>query len=196
MRIIAGRFRGRVLTAPGGRETRPTSALARGALFEILRGQLQGAYVADLFAGTGALGLEALSRGALRVDFYESQRRPLTALRKNIDTLGVGAETRIVSGRLPEALGLGEPYDVVLIDPPWRQGHELEVASRIMARGRLAAGGLMVIEAPRDDTLAEARYGEMGYVLDDRRRYGDTELRFFSRAETPPLEGLAAELEA
>ncbi len=194
MRIIAGRFRGRVLAAPSGLDTRPTSALARGALFEILRGALEGAYVADLFAGTGALGLEALSRGARRVDFYESHRRALAVLQKNIAALGASAQARVISGQLPDSLGVGEPYDLILMDPPWRLGHELKVAARIVARQRLRPGGTLVIESPRAEPLAEATFAELGLTLDDRRRYGDTELRFFARAPELP-EALPAEPE-
>ena len=182
MRIIAGRFRGRTLVAPTGMKTRPTSALARGALFEILRNDLDGARVADLFAGTGALGLEAVSRGARRVDFYESHKPALEALKKNIAALGASADTRVVNGALPDSLGAGEPYDLMLMDPPWRVGHELAVATRIMARNRLAPEGLLVIESPRSEPLDVAAFLAAGLELDDRRSYGDTELRFFSRA--------------
>lgn len=186
MRVLAGRFRGRSLVAPNGLVTRPTSALARGALFEILRGRLDGARIADLFAGTGALGLEALSRGAKRVDFYESSRPALLALRKNIATLGTGDETRIIQGALPDSLGMGDPYDLLLMDPPWREGHELRVAARLVARKRIATGGILVIESPRTDPLDESMYAALGLTLDDRRKYGDTELRFFLREPSPP----------
>ncbi len=194
MRIIAGRFRGRTLAVPTGMTTRPTSAVARGALFEILRDELEGMRVADLFAGTGALGLEALSRGARRVDFYESFRPALEVLKKNIASIGVGSETRIIKGELPDSLGSGEAYDLILMDPPWRLGHELRVASRIVARQRLATGGLLVVESPRTDPLDESTFADLGLTLDDRRTYGDTELRFFLRAPSPP-EALPAEPE-
>lgn len=178
MRIIAGRFRGRALAAPSGRETRPTSGLARGALFEILRGELEDARVADLFAGTGALGLEALSRGASWIDFYEYDRRALVALRKNIESLGVAERTRVIAGRLPEVLGEGEPYDVVLMDPPWRRGFESRVAARLVERRRLSPNGVLVIEIPRGQSLPEIDDGSLGLAPTDQRRYGDTELRF------------------
>lgn len=186
MRIIAGRFRGRALAAPAGLHTRPTSARARGALFEILRQHLEDARVADLFAGTGALGLEALSRGAAHVDFYESGRHALEALRKNIGTLGVERATHVVAGHLPDSLGRGEPYDLVFMDPPWRVGHELKVAARLAAVDRLGPHGLLVIETPRSEPLDAQAYAEVGLVLDDRRTYGDTELRFFRRAPSMP----------
>lgn len=195
MRIIAGRFRGRPLASPSGLHTRPTSARARGALFEILRSRLEGARVADLFAGTGALGLEALSRGAVHVDFHESGRHALEALRTNIRALGVESATRVVAGHLPDSLGRGEPYDLVFMDPPWRAGHELKVASRLVAVGRLAPDALLVIESPRSEPLDEEALAEIGLLLDDRRAYGDTELRFLSRAPEMP-DALPAEPEA
>lgn len=194
MRIIAGRFRGRTLAVPTGLTTRPTSAVARGALFEILRDELEGVRVADMFAGTGALGLEALSRGAKRVDFYESLRPALDALKKNIASIGVASETRVIQGELPESLGSGEPYDLILMDPPWRLGHELRVAARIVARNRLRKGGMLVIESPRTDPLEESTFADLGLTLDDRRNYGDTELRFFLREPSPP-EALPADPE-
>jgi 16S rRNA (guanine966-N2)-methyltransferase len=179
MRIIAGEFKGRLLEAPTGRTTRPTSARARGALFEILGPLLEGARVADLFAGTGALGLESLSRGASTVDFYESSRQAQAALRKNIATLGVFPRTRVLTTPLPESLVRGPPYDIVVVDPPWREGHELRVARRLITAQRLAPTGVLVIECPRSEPLETALWTELGLTLDDRRNYGDTELRFY-----------------
>ena len=194
MRIIAGEFKGRLLDAPTGRTTRPTSARARGALFEILTARwhqdsdspstslgpgLANARVADFFAGTGALGLESLSRGAASVDFYESSRHALTALRHNIDALGVAKRVRVVNTPLPDALTRGAPYDIVLVDPPWREGHELRIARKLAAVQRLHRDGVLVIECPRSEPLETNLWEELGFVLDDRRSYGDTELRFY-----------------
>lgn len=191
MRIIAGEFKGRLLEAPTGRTTRPTSARARGALFEILGPVLKGARIADLFAGTGALGLESLSRGASSVDFYESSRPALSALRRNIDMLGAATRTRVVTAQLPESLSRGTAYDIILVDPPWRDGHELRVARRIVELQRLSRDGVIVIECPRSEALETPLWEELGLVLADRRNYGDTELRFYRYAQTPerPSEG-------
>jgi 16S rRNA (guanine966-N2)-methyltransferase len=179
MRIIAGEFKGRLLEAPSGRTTRPTSARARGALFEILGPALPGARVADLFAGTGALGLEGLSRGASSVDFYESSRAALTVLRRNVDMLGAGPRCRIIATQLPEALVRGTPYDIVLVDPPWREGHELRIARKLATLQRLHRDGVLVIECPRSEPLEAPVWEELGLSLADRRNYGDTELRFY-----------------
>ncbi len=187
MRIISGQFRGRLLSSPSGRDTRPTSARARGALFEILKERLDGAYVADLFAGTGALGLEALSRGAARVDFYENHRAALACLRVNIEALAVRSSTRVVSAPLPDSLTRGDRYDLVFMDPPWREGHELRVSRKLVSQSRLADQGLLVIESPRDEPLEESLWDELGLTLVDKRNYGDTELRFFS-PKTAPID--------
>ena len=185
MRIISGNLKGRTLVAPTGRVTRPTAAVARGALFEIVQNELDDARLADLFAGTGSLGLEALSRGARSVDFYENDRHARNALRTNIDALGVGKRCRVFPQALPETLVRGEPYDIILVDPPWREGHELRIARRIMAAGRLAADGLLVVENPRSEPLEQNLWDDLGLTLDDRRTYGDTELRFYRRPALP-----------
>lgn len=191
MRIISGELRGRPLVAPPGRVTRPTSARARGALFEIIAGDLEGARVADLFAGTGALGLEALSRGAATVDFYESGRSALLALRKNVGTLGVATRCRVVPQSLPDGLTAGEPYSLAFIDAPWREGLELKVARRLVTVGRLAPDGLLVVECPRSEPLEPSMWDELGLTLEDRRTYGDTELRFYRRPSSNEDRALA-----
>lgn len=187
MRIIGGRFRGRSLSAPRGMATRPTGARARVALFDTLAPYLEGANVGDLFAGTGALGLEALSRGAARVDFYEQARPALEALRANIALLEVATSTLVVSGLLPQSVREGAPYDLVFMDPPWRQSLELPVAERLVRSGRMSSESLLVVEAARRDPWDEPAWQRAGLVLDDQRTYGDTEMRFFRlRATTTP----------
>lgn len=151
VRIVAGRWRGRRLTAPKGEGTRPTSDRVREALFSALSSRmgadLGGVDVLDAFAGTGALGLEALSRGAATVVFSESERPALDALRANIGSLGAGHEARVVVGdafRLARSGGLGtSPFGLLLLDPPYRIG-AADVARLL---GDLAATGLVVIGA-------------------------------------------------
>jgi len=184
MRIIGGRFRGRALTAPRGLATRPTGARARVALFDTLAPYLDGASVADLFAGTGALGLEALSRGATSVDFYEQARPALDALRGNVTTFGVSADARVIGGTLPQSLREGAPYDLVFMDPPWRQALELPVAERLVRCGRVGPESRIVIEVARRDPWDEASWQAVGLELADQRVYGDTEMRFFRRRAT------------
>ena len=124
MRIGSGRFRGRKLQAPKGQETRPTGARLKKSLFDVLGAELENARVLDLFAGAGALGLEALSRGAAEVVFVEKGRRAAEAIQKNIDELGVDERTELWVWSVHSALtGLAEQdrsFDLVFADPPYR----------------------------------------------------------------------------
>jgi 16S rRNA (guanine966-N2)-methyltransferase len=123
VRIIAGRWKGRRLKALRGREVRPTSDRVREAWMSALGGRVEGARVVDLFAGSGALGLEALSRGAASVVFVERARGALGVLRANIDLLGAASECTVVDRDVFRFLGsLAEPFDVALADPPYGQG--------------------------------------------------------------------------
>jgi 16S rRNA (guanine966-N2)-methyltransferase len=125
MRVIAGRYRSRQLVAPRGIKTRPTSDRMRETLFNVLAPRIQDAVVADLFAGTGAIGIEALSRGARQVYFAENARPALMALRANLQTLGIGPEATVeASGALPllrRLVASGVRLDVIYLDPPYRE---------------------------------------------------------------------------
>jgi 16S rRNA (guanine966-N2)-methyltransferase len=175
VRVVAGRFGGLRLAAPPGRETRPTSDRVREALFSIL-GPLDGARVLDLFAGSGALGLEALSRGAANAVLVERDPRAVKAIRANIATLGVPAdEATVVAGTartaLRNAFVAGDTYDLVLLDPPYRSapglGRELSEALEPL----IAAGGRIVTESDRRAPL------ELSMPVALERRYGDTLIR-------------------
>ena len=175
MRVVAGRFGGRRLDAPAGRETRPTSDRVREALFSIL-GPLDGARVLDLFAGSGALALEALSRGAGSAVLVERDPRAVRAIRANIDALGVGEEEARVMpvtarAALRNAFAAGDTYDLVFLDPPYRSapglGRELSDALEPL----IAAGGRVVTESDRRAPL------ELSMPLALERRYGDTLIR-------------------
>src|SRR5881296_2139751 len=125
VRIIAGAFKGRRLKTPSGDAVRPTGDRVREAWFSILQRPLDGARVLDLFAGSGALGLEALSRGAARAVFVDRDRRAVEVLRANLEALGVAseeAEVRPVSAQraVRDALSRSEAYDLVFLDPPYR----------------------------------------------------------------------------
>jgi 16S rRNA (guanine966-N2)-methyltransferase len=186
MRITGGVHRSRLLHAPKGVSTRPTSDRVREALFSILasRRPLSGANVLDLYAGTGALGLEALSRGAARVTFVECSRTALAALRANMETLGVEAEVHVISGlveRSNAALVAHVPFDLVLADPPYalvKNGEALTALGELVQRGILAAGGLVVLEQGKGE--AAESVGGLGRV--DARTYGDTLLAFYGDA--------------
>ena len=162
-RIIAGAWKGRKLAVPEGLETRPTNARARQAVFDILAHapwcELRGAKVLDVFAGTGAYGLEALSRGAVSAVFFEQSRPALAALRQNI--AACGASARVVAGDVL-AVPAGEPHDLVFLDPPYGQDLVRQALAALRARGWLAPGAIVVAELGPGDVL------DVGEVLAER----------------------------
>jgi 16S rRNA (guanine966-N2)-methyltransferase len=173
MRVIAGRWGGRRLQAPPGDATRPTSDRVREALFSVLGDRVDGARVLDLFAGSGALGIEALSRGAAEVTFVDSAPAALKALRANLTALGAEAESRRQDARrfLASASSAAREYDLVFLDPPYRLADRLggELSQTLPAV--LAPGAVVVSESDRRSPL------DLGLPLHDERRYGDTLIR-------------------
>ncbi|MCJ8157651.1 16S rRNA (guanine(966)-N(2))-methyltransferase RsmD [Sphingomonas sp. LaA6.9] len=172
MRIIAGEWRGRALKAPAGRTTRPTSDRAREALFSMLTsrlGSFEGLRVADLFAGTGALGLEALSRGAAHCTFVENDRGAIAALKANVDALGAGAraEVRAQSALTP----VGGPFDLVMLDPPYGTGLGQQALAALAGRQGFNTGCLVSIETARDEAVDIP-----GLAPDTERTYGKARL--------------------
>jgi 16S rRNA (guanine966-N2)-methyltransferase len=156
MRIVAGQWRGRPLAAPKGDATRPTADRTREALFSMLAsrlGSFEGLAVADLFAGSGALGLEALSRGAASCLFVEQDRAALDALRANVAKLGAtGADVRAQS-----VLALGparEPLDLVMMDPPYGTGAGSVALDKLARLGWIGTGTWVSIETARDEEIA------------------------------------------
>jgi 16S rRNA (guanine966-N2)-methyltransferase len=174
MRIIAGTHRGRRVAAPPGSETRPTSDRVRESLFSIL-GPIDDARVLDLFAGSGALGLESLSRGAASVTFVERAPKALSAIRANLEALGEEAtvHSRDAVGFVRDASRAGGPYDLVFLDPPYRDAAGLGPALDLVPL--LADGGRAVSESDRREPLALP-----GLEVTDERRYGDTLIRIHS----------------
>lgn len=175
MRIIAGAARGRRLRVPPGAGTRPTADRVREALFSSLQAHLPGARVLDLYAGAGGLGLEALSRGAAEVVLVESDRRALDVLRANVEVVGLGG-ARVVAADVGRALAGTEapgPFDLVLLDPPYRLDDDALAQVLAAVAGRLAPDGVVVVE--RDARSAPPRWPA---DLRPRapRRYGDTAL--------------------
>ena len=182
MRIIGGTLGGRVLRAPGGATTRPTSEKVREAVFDIL-GPIEGAHVLDLFAGTGALGLEAVSRGAAFALFVDDGAEARALIRGNVETLGLGGVTKIFRR---DATKLGpahpiEPFGLVFADPPY--GKALAEAALASARdgGWLAPDALVVVEEAVDPGFA----APAGFEEDERRRYDETELVFLRTGAQP-----------
>ena len=172
MRVVAGRFGGRTLVAPRGRSTRPTSDRVREALFSIL-GSVEGERVLDLFAGSGALAIEALSRGAAEAVMVDSSAAAVAAIGRNLRAVGIDAEVRRQDALayLRSASRDARQYDLVFLDPPYRHasvlGRELSSALGPV----LASAARVVAESDRRAPL------ELELPLLDERRYGDTLIR-------------------
>jgi 16S rRNA (guanine966-N2)-methyltransferase len=183
MRVIAGTLGGRRLVAPKGLATRPTGERVREALFSIL-GSVEGATVLDLYAGTGALGIEALSRGARRAVFVESARPALVALRENLDSLGLAARAKVLAvdvERAPKDLGRDGPFDLVVADPPWAVVAAAARALERVTATALAPGARVVLEhAARDAAPVVA-----GLVVRSTRAWGDTAVTIYDLVEPP-----------
>ena len=176
MRVIAGRWGGRRLRVPAA-GVRPTGDRVREALFASL-GDLTGVRVLDLFAGSGALGIEALSRGAGAAVFVERSAAVAAIVRANLSALGAGEAARVVRGEATAVVRRlargGERFDLAFLDPPWGDPVEPERTLRALAdSGILAPGATLVVETARDRTLPAIS----GLVTVDERRYGDTVLR-------------------
>ncbi len=175
MRIIAGRWRGHPIQAPPAPRTRPTTDRVREAWMSMLQPSLPGARVLDLFAGSGALGLETLSRGARHVTFVERSGRALKVLKANIEKLGAEAETRVVRDdalRFVENVEPGE-YDIVLADPPYGSGAGPALAQLFL---RSPFADMLWIEHRVSDALPDADGS-------DTRRYGDTAITRYLRTD-------------
>ncbi len=192
MRITGGAHRSRELLAPRGNATRPTADRVREALFSILtsRGVVSGARVLDLFAGTGALALEALSRGAREAVCVEHARDALQALRANLSALGLERSVVVIAQRVERSAGaLSGAFDLVFCDPPYalvREGGVAPVVAELAARGRFAPGAELVLEHDAKDAPPELA----GFVLATTRAYGDTALTFYERsADDAPATG-------
>ncbi len=175
MRIIAGRWRGHTIQAPPGGRTRPTTDRVREAWMSMMQPTLADARVLDLFAGSGALGLETLSRGAHHVTFVERSGLVLKVLRANIVTLGAEAETRVVREDALRFAGAVEPgeYDLVVADPPYGSGEAVALA-RLFLRRPFA--DTLWIEHRVSDALPESAGA-------DTRRYGDTQITRYPRPD-------------
>jgi 16S rRNA (guanine966-N2)-methyltransferase len=165
MRIIAGTYRSRVLAAPPGMATRPTSDRLRETLFNVLAARIAGATFLDLYAGSGAVGLEALSRGAASITFVERAQPALKTLRANLASLGIEREFRVHTGPVAAFLrsGRGVAFDLVFLDPPY--DHSAEYGSTLGLLGGasadvMAPGAIVIAEHRRKERL-EDRYGTL-----------------------------------
>lgn len=183
MRIIGGEARGRTLVAPAGDKTRPTQDYVRESLFNILRWDVEDARVLDLFAGTGALSLEALSRGAQSAVLVDMDRGACEAIRKNIDTARMQQKARLVvkdyRAAMEQLSQEGRVFDVAFIDPPYKMENTGEICAALYDKGLLADCFLLVVEHKRGRApMLDARFEAF-----DLRRYGDTEVTLVRRAK-------------
>lgn len=173
MRIIGGKYRGKVLAAFKGQEIRPTADRVKESLFNILSPELNGANVLDLFCGSGSVGLEALSRGADYVVFNDVSRDSLAVLKKNCEALRLSPQIYNLDFR--ELLSrLDITFDIIYIDPPYKSGYGKEALELIAGRKLLNTGGVAVFESDRPFE------GEVGLTRYDERKYGVTYLTFFT----------------
>jgi 16S rRNA (guanine966-N2)-methyltransferase len=188
MRIVGGRLSGRTLAAPKSQAIRPTADRLRESLFNILAHSygdpVPDARVLDLFAGTGALGLEAMSRGAAFALFIDDGAEARALIRGNVEALGLGGSTRIFRR---DATRLGpvhpvEPFTLVFLDPPYRQGLAERSLVSLRDGGWLSSGALAVVE----EAAAASFAAPAGYEEAERRRYDDTELIFLHVAASEP----------
>jgi 16S rRNA (guanine966-N2)-methyltransferase len=179
MRVIAGALGGRSLVAPKGHATRPTSDRVREALFSVL-GDVKGTSVLDLYAGTGALGIEALSRGASRAVFVENGRPALEALRRNLDTLDLHASSVVLSTPVLRAVrGLSSrgPFDLVFVDPPYANLAEaVQALEQLVDQHLCSDEARVVLEHASRDAGPDLK----GLTRQATRRYGDTSLSLYS----------------
>jgi 16S rRNA (guanine966-N2)-methyltransferase len=201
LRIAGGTLRGRRIAAPKGLGTRPTAEKVRQAIFNVLRKHLtvEGASVLDLYAGSGALGIEALSRGAARAVFVEADARAAEVLRANLRSLDLAAQpgqearAQVVQQRvLPwlaraavEHTALEPPAALVLLDPPYASGELQRVLPALAAWPGVAAGAILVVE-----TSARGAAGDFtpppGLAVLQSKRYGDTQIVFLIKGNAPP----------
>lgn len=186
MRITGGKFGGRSLAAPADNRVRPTSDKVRQAIFNILQHQsfqpdfaLEGARAADLFAGTGALGLEAISHGASFCLFVEDAAESRALIQRNVEALGLTGATKLWRRDATKlgamAPGAGGPFDLVFLDPPYRNNLVAPALQSLRDGGWLSPNVLIVVETAEDESA-----GGEGFMKHDERVYGDTRVTFLS----------------
>lgn len=181
MKIGSGRLRGRIIDCPPGRRTRPTSGRLKKALFDIVATRLPGARVLDLFAGAGALGLEAISRGASWVTFVERSRAGSAAIGKNLDNLELIDQAEVLRRDVRSALTvlveIREPFHFIFLDPPYGSHIHASVLGLIEGRSLLAPDGIVVVEHHHKRALSD-EYGKLRRVR--QVRAGESRLSFYS----------------
>jgi 16S rRNA (guanine966-N2)-methyltransferase len=178
MRVVAGSHRGKMLAAPPGRNLRPTADRVRESVFNILThgdfgaggaSILQGARVLDAFAGTGAMGIEALSRGAAHATFLERDQAALAALRANLRAVREAANATVLAGDALDPPRAAQPVTVAFLDPPYREGLGPRALAALARAGWFAPGAVVTVEVAAREAFAAPE----GFEIWDERRYGD-----------------------
>lgn len=177
MRIISGRARGKTIAAPAGTKTRPTTERVREAIFSALGPFLPGAAVLDAFGGSGALGLEAISRGAKSAVFCDMDRQAVNIIRKNIAACKFEAEAKVYAGDTVKTIARLSGFDVVLLDPPYNRGFIAAVEPILLREGFLNAGAIVMLEtaAKEPEIFADERWQILR-----QKTYGDTAVYYFA----------------
>lgn len=180
MRIIAGSARGRNLKSPKGMSTRPTSDRVREALFNILTPHVSDCRFLDLFSGTGAVGIEALSRGAAKAVLVEKDRATAKIILDNLGLCRLKENAEVLTLDVAKAIDLlgnrGETFDLIFIDPPYKKGFEEPTIEKILSHTMLSPAGILVVESDKVD-LPPERVGVLSTYR--REKYGDTALTFY-----------------
>ncbi len=186
MRVIAGKYKSRAVKAPKSQQIRPTSDKVKGALFNMLE-PLENCSVVDFYAGTGNLGIEALSRGATKVIFVDKGRESLGLIRENLTSLGIDERSglvQIIFSEVPKAFYLlhqqGKKFDILMADPPYEKGVVKQLQRLLMQYPILKEGGIFAIEHDVKDTEL---VGEFPYEMVRQKKYGDTLLSLFKAKE-------------
>lgn len=179
LRIIAGEFRGRKLRSVHGTKTRPTADRIRESIFNILAFQIRNCCVLDLFAGTGAYGIEALSRGAETAVFVDSDRDAISVLHANIKSLGLESRTKIIRWDLTKNLNclrpLGNAFNLIFMDPPYNKNMIPPTLSKLLTSQSIAGGARLIAEHSNSEPLIA---GQLPFHIIDQRQYGKTLVSF------------------
>jgi 16S rRNA (guanine966-N2)-methyltransferase len=188
MRIVAGEFRGRRLLSPKSGRIRPTSDRVREAIFSIIAAHIPDAFVLDLFGGTGALGLEALSRGAARAVFVDQDEDAVSLIRSNVELCGSRERARIIHGPADRAIrqlaNNGDTFHLIFLDPPYGKG--LLEKALLLVNGVAQSDAVIIAEHPAREPSPPAG---AGWLQNGIRMYGDTAVSFFVRGSSPGNDG-------
>ncbi len=175
MRVIAGKYRGRALQCLKGNAIRPTPDRVKESLFQILEPRLRGAYVLDLFCGSGALGTEALSRGAKAAVFNDASKESIALASKNLSFVAETVRFSVLDFRV--CLARGGEFDIIFADPPYREDLAAEIQTLAVRSSAIKRGGLLVYESEREEEP------QAGWTLFDRRSYGRTKITMLERSD-------------